>query len=189
MGSLCSDVSSHFPSIFASSSICIRQRYEEALGILEKYYPNGKEAVAYIRAIDPRKFSRYALVLPSQAIPPITEQDLASSITCRASEAAVCKGRARTVRIPNGGGTSRRHREYMYPVRDEPRLINSQGPHPTTSEEAASPSTQNDRGKSTRKCGVCRETGHHKDTYPVKKQADALRAQYFTDSFQIVFFR
>ncbi|KAL2620920.1 hypothetical protein R1flu_001125 [Riccia fluitans] len=39
-------------------------RYEEALGILEKDYPNGKEAVAYIKAIDPRKFSRYALVLP-----------------------------------------------------------------------------------------------------------------------------
>ncbi|KAL2609260.1 hypothetical protein R1flu_027833 [Riccia fluitans] len=39
-------------------------KYEEALGILQKNYPNGKEAVAYIRAIDPRKFSRYALVLP-----------------------------------------------------------------------------------------------------------------------------
>ncbi|KAL2621864.1 hypothetical protein R1flu_002069 [Riccia fluitans] len=39
-------------------------KYEEALGILEKDYPNGKKAVAYIKAIDPRKFSRYALVLP-----------------------------------------------------------------------------------------------------------------------------
>ncbi|KAL2634767.1 hypothetical protein R1flu_006246 [Riccia fluitans] len=173
-------------------------KYEEALGILEKDYPNGKEAVAYIKAIDPRKFSRYTLVLPrygrvtsnavecmnaaflklreyaarhllfevwiyvmrsfyerrttaegsidllteyakgrlfefereygSQAIPPVTEQDLVIHITCRASEAAVRRGRARTVRIPNGGGSSRRHREYMYPVQDEARLINSQGP-------------------------------------------------------------
>ncbi|KAL2630299.1 hypothetical protein R1flu_014985 [Riccia fluitans] len=31
---------------------------------MEKDYPNGKEAIAYIKAIDPRKFSRYALVLP-----------------------------------------------------------------------------------------------------------------------------
>ncbi|KAL2608346.1 hypothetical protein R1flu_026919 [Riccia fluitans] len=193
-------------------------RYEEALGILEKDYPNGKEAIAYIRAIDPRKFSRYALVLPrygrvtsnavecmnatflkfweyaarrvlfevwiyvmrsfyerrtavegsidllmeyakgrlsefereygSQAIPPITEQDLASHITCQAPKAVVRRGRARTVRIPNGGGSSRRHREYMYPVQDEAHLINSQGPLTATSDQAASPSTQDGRGKS-----------------------------------------
>ncbi|KAL2644612.1 hypothetical protein R1flu_012199 [Riccia fluitans] len=271
-------------------------RYEEALGILEKDYPNGKEAVAYIKAIDPRKFSRYALVLPrygrvtsnavecmnaaflklreyaarrllfevwiyvmrsfyerrtttegsidllteyakgrlsefereygryvtynadddnalvqtnggvdqwivrrhprlscscyepqemqwpcihvmswckgkgedylpyvdriycqksllacySQAIPPVTEQDLVIHITCRAPEAAVRRGRARTVRIPNGGGSSRRHREYMYPVQDEARLISSQGPLTAISDQAAGPSTQDGRGKSQR---------------------------------------
>ncbi|KAL2623985.1 hypothetical protein R1flu_008230 [Riccia fluitans] len=189
-------------------------RYEEALGILEKDYPNGKEAVAYIKAIDPRKFSRYALVLPrygrvtsnvvecmnvaflklreyatrrllfevwiyvmrsfyerrttaegsidllteyakgrlsefereygSQAIPPVTEQDLVIHITCRAPEAAVRRGRARTVRIPNGGGSSRWHREYMYPVQDEARLISSQGPLTAISDQAAGPSTQDD---------------------------------------------
>ncbi|KAL2631404.1 hypothetical protein R1flu_016090 [Riccia fluitans] len=123
-------------------------RYEEALGILEKDYPNGKEAVAYIKAIDPRKFSRYALVLPSQAIPPVTEQDVVIHITCRAPEAAVRRGRARTVRIPNGGGSSRRHREYMYPVQDEARLISSQGPLTAISNQAAGPSTQDGRGKS-----------------------------------------
>ncbi|KAL2653387.1 hypothetical protein R1flu_021515 [Riccia fluitans] len=257
-------------------------RYEEALGILEKDYPNGKEAVAYIKAIDPRKFSRYALVLPrygrvtsnavecmnaaflklreyaarsllfevwiyvmrsfyerrttaegsidllteyakgrlsefkheyrryvtynadddnalvqinggvdqwivrrhprlscscyepqemqwpcihvmswckgkgedylpyvdkiyfqksllacyNQAIPPVTEQDLVIHITCRAPEAAVRRGRARAVRIPNGGGSSRRHREYMYPVQDEACLINSQGPLTAISDQA-----------------------------------------------------
>ncbi|KAL2650731.1 hypothetical protein R1flu_018859 [Riccia fluitans] len=278
-------------------------RYEEALGILEKDYPNGKEAVAYIKAIDLRKFSRYALVLPrygrvtsnvvecmnaaflklreyaarrllfevwiyvmrsfyerrttaegsidllteyakgrlsefereygryvtynadddnalvqtnggvdqwivrlhprlscscyepqemqwpcirvmswckgkgedylpyvdkiyfqksllacySQAIPPVTEQDLVIHITCRAPEVAVHKGRARTVRIPNGGGSSRRHREYMYPVQDEARLISSQGPLIAISDQAVGPSTQDDRGKSQRRCGVCRE--------------------------------
>ncbi|KAL2611940.1 hypothetical protein R1flu_023632 [Riccia fluitans] len=195
-------------------------KYEEALGILEKDYPNGKEAVAYIKAIDPRKFSRYALVLPrygrvtsnavecmnaaflklreyatrrllfevwiyvmrsfyerrttaegsidllteyakgrlsefereygSQAIPPVTEQDLVIHITCRAPEATVRKGRARTVRIPNGGGSSRRHREYMYPVQDEARLISSQGPLTAISDQAAGPSTQDGRGKSQR---------------------------------------
>ncbi|KAL2643251.1 hypothetical protein R1flu_010838 [Riccia fluitans] len=193
-------------------------RYEEALGILEKDYPNGKEAVAYIKAIDPRKFSRYALVLPrygrvtsnavecmnaaflklreyaarrllfevwiyvmrsfyerrttaegsidllteyakgrlsefereygSQAIPPVTEQDLVIHITCRAPEAAVRRGRARTVRIPNGGGSSRRHREYIYPVQNEARLISSQGPLTAISDQAAGPSTQDGRGKS-----------------------------------------
>ncbi|KAL2623107.1 hypothetical protein R1flu_003312 [Riccia fluitans] len=196
-------------------------RYEEALGILEKDYPNGKEAVAYIKAIDPRKFSRYALVLPrygrvtsnavecmnaaflklreyvatrllfevwiyvmksfyerrttaegsidllteyakgrlsefereygSQAIPPVTEQDLVIHITCRALEAAVRRGRARTVRIPNGGGSSRRHREYMYPVQDEARLISYQGPLTAISDQAAGPSTQDGRGKSQRR--------------------------------------
>ncbi|KAL2650880.1 hypothetical protein R1flu_019008 [Riccia fluitans] len=272
-------------------------RYEEALGILEKDYPNGKEAVAYIKAIDPRKFSQYALVLPrygrvtsnavecmnaaflklreyaarrllfevwiyvmrsfyerrttaegsidllteyakgrlsefereyeryvtynadddnalvqtnggvdqwivrrhprlscscyepqemqwpcihvmswckgkgedylpyvdriyfqksllacySQAIPPVTEQDLVIHITCRAPEAAVRRGRARTVRIPNGGGSSRRHREYMYPVQDEARLISSQGPLTAISDQAAGPSTQDGRGKSQHK--------------------------------------
>ncbi|KAL2642208.1 hypothetical protein R1flu_009795 [Riccia fluitans] len=150
-------------------------RYEEALGILEKDYPNGKEAVAYIRAIDPRKFSICSCIIEtaaeesidllteyakgrlsefereygSQAILPITEQVLASHITCRAPEAAVRKGRARIVRIPNGGGTSRRHREYMYPKRDEPRLISSQGPLTATSEEATGLSTQHGRGKSS----------------------------------------
>ncbi|KAL2622381.1 hypothetical protein R1flu_002586 [Riccia fluitans] len=195
-------------------------RYEEALGILEKDYPNGKEAVAYIKAIDPRKFSRYALVLPrygrvtsnavecmnaaflklreyaarrllfevwiyvmrsfyerrttaegsidllteyakgqlsefereygSQAIPPVTEQDLVIHITCRAPEAVVRKGRARTMRIPNGGGSSRRHREYMYPVQDEAHLISSHGPLTAISDQAAGPSTQDGRGKSQR---------------------------------------
>ncbi|KAL2636242.1 hypothetical protein R1flu_007721 [Riccia fluitans] len=196
-------------------------RYEEALGILEKDYPNCKEAVAYIKAIDPRKFSRYALVLPrygrvtsnavecmnaaflklreyaarrllfevwiyvmrsfyerrttaegsidllteyakgrlsefereygSQAIPPVTKQDLVIHITCRAPEAAVRRGRARTVRIPNGGGSSRRHREYMYPMQDEARLISSQGPLTVISDQAAGPSTQDGRGKSQRR--------------------------------------
>ncbi|KAL2612967.1 hypothetical protein R1flu_024659 [Riccia fluitans] len=231
-------------------------RYEEALGILEKDYPNGKEAVAYIKAIDPRKFSRYALVLPrygrvtsnavecrlsefereygryvtynadddnalvqtnggvdqwivrrhprlscscyepqemqwpcihvmswckgkeedylpyvdriyfqksllacySQAIPPVTEQDLVIHITCRAPEATVRRGRARTVRIPNGGGSSRRHREYMYPVQDEARLISSQGPLTAISDQAAGPLTQDGRGKSQRRCGVYAST-------------------------------
>ncbi|KAL2649587.1 hypothetical protein R1flu_017715 [Riccia fluitans] len=197
---------------------------DEALGILEKDYPNGKEAIAYIRAVDPRKFSRYALVLPSygrvtsnvvecinatflklreyaarrllfevwiyvmrsfykrrtategsidllteyakgrlsefeyeygsQAIPPITEQDLASNVTCRAPEATVRRGKARIVKIPNGGGTSRRHKEYLYPVRDEARLISSQGPLTTTSDQAAGPSTQDGRGKSQRSVPV-----------------------------------
>ncbi|KAL2653746.1 hypothetical protein R1flu_021874 [Riccia fluitans] len=259
--------------------------YEEALGILEKDYPNGKEAIAYIKAIDPRKFSRYALVLPrygrvtsnavecmnaaflklreyaarrllfevwiyvmrsfyerrttvegsidllteyakgrlsefereygryvtynadddnalvqtnggvdqwivqrhprlscscyepqemqwpcihvmswckgkgedylpyvdriyfqksllacyNQAIPPVIEQDLVIHITCRAPEVAVRRGRARTMRIPNGGGSSRRHREYMYPVQDEARLISSQGPLIAISDQAAGP--------------------------------------------------
>ncbi|KAL2608778.1 hypothetical protein R1flu_027351 [Riccia fluitans] len=284
-------------------------KYEEALGILEKDYPNGKEAVAYIKAIDPRKFSRYALVLPrygrvtsnvvecmnaaflklweyaarrllfevwiyvtrsfyerrttaegsidllteyakgrlsefereygryvtynadddnalvqtnggvdqwivrrhprlscscyepqemqwpcihvmswckgkgedylpyidriyfqksllacySQAIPPVTEQDLVIHITCRAPEAAVRRSRARTVRIPNGGGSSRRHREYMYPVQDEARLISSQGPLTAISDQPVGPSTQDGRGKSQRRCGVCRERGHHEE--------------------------
>ncbi|KAL2631622.1 hypothetical protein R1flu_016308 [Riccia fluitans] len=199
-------------------------RYEEALGILEKDYPNGKEAIAYIKVIDPRKFSRYALVLPrygrvtsnamecmnaaflklqeyaarrllfevriyvmrsfyerqtttegsidllteyakgqlsefereygSQAIPPVTEQDLVIHITCRAPEAAVRRGRARTVRIPNGGGNSRRHKEYMYPVQDEARLISSQDPLTAISDQAAGPSTQDGRGKS--QCSVNR---------------------------------
>ncbi|KAL2654059.1 hypothetical protein R1flu_022187 [Riccia fluitans] len=303
-------------------------KYEEALGILEKDYPNGKEAVAYIKAIDPRKFSQYALVLPrygrvtsnavecmnaaflklreyaarrllfevwiyvmrsfyerrttakgsidllteyakgrlsefeceygryvtynadddnalvqtnggvdqwivqrhpwlscscyepqemqwpcihvmswckgkgedylpyvdriyfqksllacySQAIPPVTEQDLVIHITCRAPEATVRKGRARTMRIPNGGGSSRRHREYMYPVQDEARLISSQGPLTAILDQAAGPSTQDGRGKSQRRCGVCRERGYQRNTCPIFKQADALRAEYFTDT-------
>ncbi|KAL2629071.1 hypothetical protein R1flu_013757 [Riccia fluitans] len=303
-------------------------RYEEALGILEKDYPNGKEVVAYIKAIDPKKFSGYALVLPrygrvtsnavecmnaaflkrreyaakrllfevwiyvmrsfyerrttaegsidllteyakgrlseferehgryvtynadddnalvqtnggvdqwivrrhprlscscyepqemqwpcilvmswckgkgedylpyvdmiyfqnsllacySQAIPPVTEQDLVIHITCRAPEVAVRRGRARTVRIPNGDGSIRRHREYMYPVQDEARLISSQGPLIAISDQAAGPSTQDGRGKSQRRCGVCREIGHQRNTCPIFKQADALRAEYFTDT-------
>ncbi|KAL3682281.1 hypothetical protein R1sor_000303 [Riccia sorocarpa] len=39
-------------------------KYDEALKILEEQYLNGKEAVEYIRAIDARKFARYALELP-----------------------------------------------------------------------------------------------------------------------------
>ncbi|KAL2608914.1 hypothetical protein R1flu_027487 [Riccia fluitans] len=176
-------------------------RYEEALGILEKDYPNGKEAVAYIKAIDPRKFSRYALVLPRYgrvtsnvvecmnaaflklreyaarrllievwiyvmrsfyerrtttegSIDLLTEyakgrlsefeREYGRYVTYNADddnalvqtnggvdqwiapEAAIRRGRARTVRIPNGGGSSRRHREYMYPVQDEAHLISSQ---------------------------------------------------------------
>ncbi|KAL2624436.1 hypothetical protein R1flu_008681 [Riccia fluitans] len=132
-------------------------KYEEALGILEKDYPNGKEAIVYIRAIEPRKFSRYALVLPSQAIPPITKQDLASHITCWAPEVAIRRGRARIVRIPNGGGTSRRHREYMYPKRDKPRLISFHGPLTTISKETAGHSTQHGRGKSMRRIVLSRQ--------------------------------
>ncbi|KAL2607625.1 hypothetical protein R1flu_026198 [Riccia fluitans] len=58
------------------------------------------------------------------------------------------------MRIPNGGGSSRRHREYLYPVHDEARLISSQGPLTTISDQAAGPSTQDGRGKS--QCSVNR---------------------------------
>ncbi|KAL2643020.1 hypothetical protein R1flu_010607 [Riccia fluitans] len=96
------------------------------------------------------RLSEFEREYGSQAIPPVTEQDLVIHITCWASEAAIRRGRARTVRIPNGGGSSRRHRKYMYPVQDEARLINSQGPLTAISDQAAGPSTQDGRGKSQR---------------------------------------
>ncbi|KAL3689750.1 hypothetical protein R1sor_016059 [Riccia sorocarpa] len=102
--------------------------------------------------------------------------------------------KARMVRIPNGGGRGRRRTEYSYPVRDEPRFIPSQGPRsaPQTeagagtstqvAEEGAGPSTQAAKGKGTRRCCVCREVCHRRDTCPVMKQTEALRAQYFQEN-------
>ncbi|KAL3675840.1 hypothetical protein R1sor_025788 [Riccia sorocarpa] len=134
-----------------------------------------------------REFGRYN-------IPPITEQDLKVFVTCRALEPAIRRGRARMVRIPNGGGRGRRRTEYSYPVRDEPRFIPSQGPRsapqteagagtPTrVAKEGVGPSTQAAKGKGTRRCGVCREVGHRRDSCPVRKQTEALRAQYFQEN-------
>ncbi|KAL2651845.1 hypothetical protein R1flu_019973 [Riccia fluitans] len=96
----------------------------------------------YLPYVDRIYFQKSLLACYSQAIPPITEQDLVIHITCRAPEAANRRGRARTVRIPNGGGSSRRHREYMYLVQDEARLISSQGPLTAISDQAVGPSTQ-----------------------------------------------
>ncbi|KAL2609806.1 hypothetical protein R1flu_028379 [Riccia fluitans] len=98
----------------------------------------------YLPYVDRTYFQKSLLACYSQAIPPVTEQDLVIHITCRAPETAVRRGRARTVRIPNGGGSSRRHREYMYPVQDEARLISSQGPLTAISDQAAGPSTQDE---------------------------------------------
>ncbi|KAL2629387.1 hypothetical protein R1flu_014073 [Riccia fluitans] len=105
----------------------------------------------YLPYVDKIYFQKSLLACYSQAIPPVTEQNLVIHITCRAPEAAVRRGRARTVRIPNGGGSSRWHREYMYPVQDEARLISSQGPLTAISDQAAGPSTQDGRGKSQRR--------------------------------------
>ncbi|KAL3682134.1 hypothetical protein R1sor_000156 [Riccia sorocarpa] len=148
----------------------------------------------YLQFVDRIYFQKSLVACYSQNIPPITEQDLKVSVTCRAQESAIRRGRARMVRIPNGGGRSRRRTEYSYPVKDEPRFIPSQGPRsaPQTeagartstrvAEEGAGPSTQAAKGKGTRRCGVCREVGHRRDSCPVRKQTEALRAQYFHEN-------
>ncbi|KAL3679109.1 hypothetical protein R1sor_022065 [Riccia sorocarpa] len=148
----------------------------------------------YLQFVDRIYFQKSLAACYSQNIPPITEQDLKVSVTCRAPEPAIRRGRARMVRIPNGGGRGRRRTEYSYPVRDEPRFIPSQGPRsaPQTetgagtstrvAEEGAGPSTQAAKAKGTRRCGVCREVGHRRDTCPVRKQTEALRAQYFQEN-------
>ncbi|KAL3689518.1 hypothetical protein R1sor_015827 [Riccia sorocarpa] len=148
----------------------------------------------YLQFVDPIYFQKSLAACYSQNIPPITEQDLKVYVTCRAPEPAIRRGRARMVRIPNGGGRGRRRTEYSYPVRDEPRFIPSQGPRsaPQTEagagtstrvvEEGVGPSTQAAKGKGTRRCGVCREVGHRRDTCPVRKQTEALRAQYFQEN-------
>ncbi|KAL2623962.1 hypothetical protein R1flu_008207 [Riccia fluitans] len=104
-------------------------RYEEALGILEKDYPNGKEAVAYIKAIDPRKFSRYALVLPRYG-----------RVTSNAVECMI----AAFLKL-------REYAARRLLFEDEAHLISSQGPLTTISDQAAGPSTQDGRGKSQRR--------------------------------------
>ncbi|KAL3685184.1 hypothetical protein R1sor_003206 [Riccia sorocarpa] len=137
----------------------------------------------YLMYVDRIYFQKSLAACYSEAIPPITEHDLQTSVTCRAPEAAVRRGRARTVRIPNGGGSSKRRSEYMYHVRDEPRMISSQGPRTTPqTEDCAGPSTEGSKVKGVRRCGICREIGHRRDTCQVKKQADALRAQYFQET-------
>ncbi|KAL3679641.1 hypothetical protein R1sor_022597 [Riccia sorocarpa] len=79
----------------------------------------------YLLYVDKIYLQKSLAVCYSHTIPPITEQDLQNVVTCRAPEPVVRRGRARTVRIPNGGGSSRGRTEFQYPVRDEPRLIPS----------------------------------------------------------------
>ncbi|KAL2650387.1 hypothetical protein R1flu_018515 [Riccia fluitans] len=116
--------------------------------VMSWYKGKGEDYLPYVDRI---YFQKSLLACYSQAIPPITEQDLVIHITCRAPEAVVRRGRPRTVRIPNGGGSSRRHKEYMYPVQDEARLISSQGPLIAISDQVAGPLTQDGRGKSQRR--------------------------------------
>ncbi|KAL3682825.1 hypothetical protein R1sor_000847 [Riccia sorocarpa] len=54
-------VSKNFQRVIYATT---KEKYEEALTILEEQYTNGKEAAEYIRAIDVGKYARYALKLP-----------------------------------------------------------------------------------------------------------------------------
>ncbi|KAL3692139.1 hypothetical protein R1sor_005790 [Riccia sorocarpa] len=54
-------VSKYFQRLIYATT---REKYEEALTVLEEQYTNGKEAAEYIRAIDVGKYARYALKLP-----------------------------------------------------------------------------------------------------------------------------
>ncbi|KAL2652698.1 hypothetical protein R1flu_020826 [Riccia fluitans] len=189
-------------------------RYEEALGILEKDYPNGKEAVSYIKAIDPRKFSRYALVLPRYGKVTSNAVECMNAAFLKLREYAArrllfevwiyvmrsfyerrttakgsidllteyAKGRLSEFEreygryvtynanddnalVQTNGGVDqwivRRHprlscscyepQEMQWPcIHDEACLISSQGPLTAISDQAASPSTQDGRGKSQR---------------------------------------
>ncbi|KAL3694466.1 hypothetical protein R1sor_008117 [Riccia sorocarpa] len=53
-------VSKYFQRVIYATN---REKYEEALTVLEEQYTNGKEAAEYICAIDVGKYARYALKL------------------------------------------------------------------------------------------------------------------------------
>ncbi|KAL3679590.1 hypothetical protein R1sor_022546 [Riccia sorocarpa] len=60
----------------------------------------------------------------SKTVPAIIDTELPMRVTCRAPPPAIRTGRARVVRIPNGGPSSRAPiAEFEYPVFQEPRVI------------------------------------------------------------------